>query len=144
MPSQQGIDSRKGRHAKAYRPRPKINSAMSSPTISVIIPCFNHGEFLPEAVESITAVKRDDVELIVVDDGSTDERTRAEMDALIAREIRVIKRRHLLPYSRKPLTSRPAGSAHMGDDRSEHNEDVPRQVPSSDSLNLHWVAGSFE
>jgi len=64
---------------------------MSSPTISVIIPCFNHGEFLPEAVASVTAVKRDDVELIVVDDGSTDELTRAEMDALVARGIHVIR-----------------------------------------------------
>ena len=44
--------------------------------MSVIIPCFNHGEFLPEAVASVTNIKRDDIELIVVDDGSTDERTR--------------------------------------------------------------------
>src|ERR1019366_6845833 len=70
----------------------KIESAMScSPTISVIIPCFNHGEFLPETVASVTDIERDDVELIVVDDGSTDERTRAEMDALVARGIRVIR-----------------------------------------------------
>jgi glycosyltransferase involved in cell wall biosynthesis len=59
--------------------------------VSVVIPCFNHGEFLPEAVASVTDIKRDDVELIVVDDGSTDERTRAEMDALVARGIRVIR-----------------------------------------------------
>ena len=57
---------------------------------------------------------------------------------------RIIKRRFLLPYSRKPLTSRPAGSTFMSDGRSEHNGDVLRQVPSSDILNLHWVAGSFE
>jgi glycosyltransferase involved in cell wall biosynthesis len=59
--------------------------------VSVVIPCFNHGEFLPEAVASVTDIKRDDVELIVVDDGSTDGRTRAEMDALVARGIRVIR-----------------------------------------------------
>lgn len=64
---------------------------MSFPTISVIIPCFNHGEFLPEAVASIAAAKRDDIELIVVDDGSTDERTRKEIDALIAQEIKVVR-----------------------------------------------------
>jgi len=56
---------------------------------------------------------------------------------------RIVKRR-LLPYSRKPLASRPAGSTYMSDDRSEHNCDVLRQVPPSDILNLHWVAGSFE
>jgi glycosyltransferase involved in cell wall biosynthesis len=59
--------------------------------VTVVIPCFNHGEFLPEAVESVTALQRDDVELIVVDDGSTDERTRKEMDALSAQRIKVIR-----------------------------------------------------
>jgi hypothetical protein len=32
----------------------------------------------------------------------------------------------------------------MNDDRSEHKGDVLRQVPSSDILNPHWVAGFFE
>src|ERR1019366_3049423 len=59
--------------------------------VSVVIPCFNHGEFLPEAVASVTGIGRDDVELIVVDDGSTDERTRKEMDALVAQGITVIR-----------------------------------------------------
>lgn len=59
--------------------------------LSVIIPCFNHGEFLPEAVASVTNTWRDDIELIVVDDGSTDERTCKEMDALVAQGIRVVR-----------------------------------------------------
>lgn len=59
--------------------------------VSVVIPCFNHGEFLPEAVASVLQANRDDVQLIVVDDGSTDERTRQEMDALCARGVRVIR-----------------------------------------------------
>jgi glycosyltransferase involved in cell wall biosynthesis len=64
---------------------------MISPAVSVIIPCFNHGEFLPEAVASVAALKRGDVEIIVVDDGSTDERTREEIDALISRGIKVVR-----------------------------------------------------
>lgn len=59
--------------------------------MSVIIPCFNHGEFLPEAVGSVNNIKRDDIELIVVDDGSTDERTRKETDALPAQGVKVIR-----------------------------------------------------
>jgi glycosyltransferase involved in cell wall biosynthesis len=59
--------------------------------LSVIIPCFNHGEFLPEAVASVTNTKRNDIELIVVDDGSTDERTCKEMDALVAQGIRIVR-----------------------------------------------------
>lgn len=59
--------------------------------ISVIVPCFNHGEFVGEAVESVVGAAREDLELVVVDDGSTDERTRAEMSALCARGIKVIR-----------------------------------------------------
>jgi glycosyltransferase involved in cell wall biosynthesis len=59
--------------------------------VSVIIPCFNHGEFLPEAVGSVNNIRRSDIELIVVDDGSTDERTRKEMDMLSGRGTRVIR-----------------------------------------------------
>ena len=59
--------------------------------VSVVIPCFNHGEFLPEAVATIASVKRDDIELIVVDDGSTDERTGLEVDKLVAQGIMVIR-----------------------------------------------------
>ena len=64
------------------------------PTIAVIIPRFNHGEFLPDAVASVLAAGRNDVEPIVVDDGSTDERTRREMDALCARGIKVIRQKN--------------------------------------------------
>ena len=59
--------------------------------VSVIMPCFNHGEFLAEAVRSVSDCKRDDIELIVVDDGSTDERTGKEMDTLRAEGIKVIR-----------------------------------------------------
>ena len=65
---------------------------MSKPRkIAIIIPCFNHGEFLAEAVASVSNLKRDDIELIVVDDGSTDERTRKELDRQCAQGIRVIR-----------------------------------------------------
>jgi glycosyltransferase involved in cell wall biosynthesis len=59
--------------------------------VSIVIPCFNHGEFLAEAVASVTDIGRDDVELIVVDDGSTDERTRREVDKLVAQGIKAIR-----------------------------------------------------
>jgi glycosyltransferase involved in cell wall biosynthesis len=64
---------------------------MGTPKVSVIIPCFNHGEFLAEAVASVTSLKRDDVELIIVDDGSTDERTCNEIESLIVQGIKVIR-----------------------------------------------------
>lgn len=60
-------------------------------TVSVVIPCFNDGKYLPEAVASVTCLAREDVELIVVDDGSNDEQTLLEMRALEERGVQVLR-----------------------------------------------------
>jgi glycosyltransferase involved in cell wall biosynthesis len=41
--------------------------------VAAIIPCFNHGRYLAEAVESVLAQTYSEVELVVVNDGSTDD-----------------------------------------------------------------------
>lgn len=43
--------------------------------VSVIIPCYNQGAFLPEAVESVKRQTCKDLEIVIVNDGSDDELT---------------------------------------------------------------------
>ena len=42
------------------------------PKISIVIPCFNEAKTLETLMDAVTAAPLDDVEIIVVDDGSTD------------------------------------------------------------------------
>ena len=46
---------------------------MTTPLVSVIVPCFNLGEFLPETCESVRSQTYATWECIVVDDGSVDD-----------------------------------------------------------------------
>ncbi|MBM3667239.1 MAG: glycosyltransferase family 2 protein [Actinobacteria bacterium] len=43
--------------------------------VAVIVPCFNHGRFLPESVESALSQRGGPPHVLVVDDGSTEEET---------------------------------------------------------------------
>jgi glycosyltransferase involved in cell wall biosynthesis len=46
---------------------------MSVALISVVIPCFNQAHFLPDSIESVLDQTHDLKEIIVIDDGSTDD-----------------------------------------------------------------------
>jgi glycosyltransferase involved in cell wall biosynthesis len=48
------------------------NLYMSLPSLSIIIPNFNHGDCLPTAVKAILEQSSKPLEIIIIDDGSTD------------------------------------------------------------------------
>lgn len=63
------------------------------PVFSIIIPAYNNSRYLPECVHSITGQSFGDLEVIVVDDASTDD-TYAVMQRLAEEDSRVKAMRH--------------------------------------------------
>lgn len=60
---------------RLYKPRPLATAPRpreGTPTVSVVIPCYNYGHYLPAAVRSALDQSGVDVEVIVVDDASPD------------------------------------------------------------------------
>jgi glycosyltransferase involved in cell wall biosynthesis/SAM-dependent methyltransferase len=57
----------------AVRSVGSVNSRQAEPVVSVVIPCYNQSRFLAEAVQSALTQTHSRTEVIVVDDGSTDD-----------------------------------------------------------------------
>jgi glycosyltransferase involved in cell wall biosynthesis len=55
---------------------------MSTPLVSVVIPCYNHGAYLQEAIDSVEKIPFPDKEIIILDDGSKDEQTLEKVRSL--------------------------------------------------------------
>jgi glycosyltransferase involved in cell wall biosynthesis len=62
-------------------------------SVSVVIPCYNHAAFLGEALESVAGQTWPADEIVVVDDGSTDET--AEVAARFGSPVRYVRQAHV-------------------------------------------------
>lgn len=62
------------------------------PLISIIIPCYNQGQFLAESIGSVLDSDFSDLEIVVVDDGSTEAETRRILDTLDYPDTRLVRR----------------------------------------------------
>ncbi|NKB17401.1 MAG: glycosyltransferase, partial [Pseudanabaena sp. CRU_2_10] len=56
----------------------------------MVIPCFNHGEYILDAIASVEASGEVNYELIVINDGSTDVYTLGVLDKLRDRGYHVV------------------------------------------------------
>jgi glycosyltransferase involved in cell wall biosynthesis len=64
---------------------------MNVPRVSVVIPCYNHGGFIQEAVASVRSQTFPDWEIVIVDDGSTDQATIDVLDGLAGEKVCVLR-----------------------------------------------------
>ena len=62
---------------------------MSSPLVSIVLPCYNAHEYLSEAIESARTQTHENVEILIVNDGSTEQETRNFLST-VGPDIRVI------------------------------------------------------
>jgi glycosyltransferase involved in cell wall biosynthesis len=63
------------------------------PNVSIILPTFNRTKFLKLAIQSVFAQSYTDWEMIIADDGSTED-TRAYLRSITAPQVRMIRLRH--------------------------------------------------
>lgn len=61
-----------------------------APKVSVVIPCYNQGHFVDEAVASVLAQTYQNFEIIIVNDGSTDEATTRLLENYAAPKTRIL------------------------------------------------------
>lgn len=73
-----------------FQPEPPPPPA--TPLVSIVIPCVNHGKFVAEAVDSALAQTFKDLEIIVVEGGSTDGTTPAAVAAVAGPRVKVFFR----------------------------------------------------
>src|SRR4051812_34519383 len=65
-------------------------NANPNPLISVVIPCYNDGIYLPETLHRLSKQDLQDFEIIIVNDGSTDGKTLEILNSLASDKIKVL------------------------------------------------------
>jgi glycosyltransferase involved in cell wall biosynthesis len=106
---------------------------LDSPIASVIIPTFNRAVFLREAIDSVLAQSHQNFELIIVDDGSTDN-TR---EVIVADDDRV---RYVFQPNRGVSAARNLGIRHANGELIAFLDSDDLWLPQKLSRQVDWMA----
>lgn len=74
-----------------------VSNMQRQPIVSIVIPCYNDGAYLQQAIDSCLAQTYEALEILVVDDGSSDQKTRSVLSGLNAPRIKVLHTNHVGP-----------------------------------------------
>lgn len=95
--------------------------------VSVIIPCYNDGKYISEAIDSVKAQTYSEWEIIIIDDGSDDEETIQIINSIADEQITVLRTEHL----------RPAGARNFGIQHAKGKYILP--VDSDDVIDKSYM-----
>jgi glycosyltransferase involved in cell wall biosynthesis len=116
------------------------STPQNNPTVSVILPTYNRAAALPRAVDSVLAQTYEDFELLIVDDGSTDQ-TREIVQGFIDHRIVCIEsRQNLGAGAARNLGIRQAGGRYIAFQDSDdewRREKLARQVDTIERASPH-------
>ena len=120
---------------------------MQTPLISVILPCSNSQKWIEEAINSVLAQSHTNIELIIIDDASSD-KTISLINSLSDSRISLIKRSRC---SGGPATPRNEGMkrakgryfAFIDSDDIWHPDKLKRQLAAIDKHQLNFVSSSL-
>jgi glycosyltransferase involved in cell wall biosynthesis len=68
-------------------------NSVTRPRVTVVIPCYNYARYLPDAVGSVTAQEGVNLDVVIVDDASTDNSVEVA-ESIVTRDPRVRLVRH--------------------------------------------------
>lgn len=92
-------------------------SASNLPLVSILIPCFNHARYIRQCIESAIAQDYGNIELIIIDDGSSDD------------SVQIIEQ--LLPACRERFT------------RFEFRSRPNKGISATSNEALKWLSGKY-
>lgn len=95
--------------------------------VSIIMPCYNDGAYIEEAIASVYAQTYEDIELIIIDDGSDDEHTLEVLNRISNANTKILKTHRL----------RPAGARNTGIAQASGKYILP--VDSDDIIKPDYV-----